>query len=34
MLKVNDKAPQFVLEDDSGQKFSLADQAGHKVLPA
>jgi len=32
MLKVNDKAPQFVLEDDSGQKFSLADQAGHKVL--
>jgi len=32
MLKVNDKAPQFVLEDDQGKKFSLADQAGHKVL--
>jgi len=32
MLKVNDKAPEFVLEDDQGRKFSLADQAGHKVL--
>jgi len=32
MLKVNDKAPPFVLEDDRGQKFSLAEQAGHKVL--
>jgi peroxiredoxin Q/BCP len=32
MLKVNDKAPQFVLEDDQGQTFSLAEQAGHRVL--
>jgi peroxiredoxin Q/BCP len=32
MLKVNDKAPPFVLEDDQGQRFSLADQAGRKVL--
>jgi len=32
MLKVNDKAPQFVLQDDQGQTFSLAEQAGHKVL--
>jgi peroxiredoxin Q/BCP len=32
MLKVNDKAPQFVLQDDRGKEFSLADQAGHKVL--
>ena len=32
MLKVNDKAPPFVLEDDQGQQFSLADQAGRKVL--
>jgi len=32
MLKVNDKAPPFVLEDDQGKQFSLADRAGHKVL--
>jgi peroxiredoxin len=32
MLKVNDKAPPFVLEDDQGQQFSLANQAGRKVL--
>jgi peroxiredoxin Q/BCP len=32
MLKVNDKAPQFVLEDDQGQPFSLSEQAGQKVL--
>ena len=32
MLKINDKAPQFVLKDDQGQAFSLAEQAGHKVL--
>ena len=32
MLKVNDKAPPFVLEDDQGGRFSLADQAGRKVL--
>ena len=32
MLKVNDKAPQFVLEDDQGQLFNLSEQAGHKVL--
>jgi len=32
MLKVNDKAPQFVLQDDQGQTFSLAEQSGHKVL--
>ena len=32
MLKVNDKAPQFVLEDDQGQPFNLSEKAGHKVL--
>lgn len=32
MLQVNDKAPPFVLEDDRGKTFSLAEQAGHKVL--
>jgi peroxiredoxin len=32
MLKVNDKAPQFVLPDDQGGQFSLAEQAGRKVL--
>jgi peroxiredoxin Q/BCP len=32
MLKVNDKAPPFVLEGDRGERFSLAEQAGHKVL--
>lgn len=32
MLKVNDKAPPFVLPDDQGGQFSLAEQAGRKVL--
>ena len=32
MLKVNDKAPPFVLLDDRGREFSLAQRAGHKVL--
>lgn len=32
MLQVNDKAPDFVLQDDQGGEFSLADQRGHKVL--
>ena len=32
MLKVNDKAPPFVLENVQGQQFSLANQAGRKVL--
>lgn len=32
MLKVNDKAPQFVLPDDQGGQFSLAEQAGQKIL--
>lgn len=32
MLKVNDKAPQFVLEDEQGRPFNLSEQAGHKVL--
>jgi peroxiredoxin Q/BCP len=32
MLNVNDKAPPFVLKDDKGQSFSLAEQAGRKIL--
>jgi peroxiredoxin Q/BCP len=32
MLKVNDKAPQFILQDDQGAQFSLAAQAGQKIL--
>ena len=32
MLKVNDKAPQFVLSDDQGGQFSLAEQTGQKIL--
>jgi peroxiredoxin Q/BCP len=32
MLKTNDKAPPFVLLDDRGREFSLAQRAGHKVL--
>jgi peroxiredoxin len=32
MLKVNDKAPQFILPDDQGGQFSLAEQAGQKIL--
>ena len=32
MIKVNDKAPQFVLKDDAGNDFSLAEKAGQKIL--
>ena len=32
MLQVNDKAPDFVLQDDRGEEFSLAAQRGRKVL--
>jgi peroxiredoxin Q/BCP len=32
MLKVNDKAPLFVLQDDQGGQFSLAEQAGQRLL--
>jgi peroxiredoxin Q/BCP len=32
VLKVNDKAPDFVLEDDQGRQFRLADQRGRKLL--
>ena len=32
MLKVDDKAPDFELEDDDGKIFRLSDQAGEKVL--
>jgi len=32
VLQVNDKAPDFELEDDQGQVFRLSDQRGHKVL--
>lgn len=32
MLKENDKAPLFVLPDDQGGQFSLAEQVGRKVL--
>ena len=32
MLKVSDKAPGFVLEDDQGGRFSLAENAGEKIL--
>ena len=32
MLQVNDKAPDFVLEDDQGGQFSLSEHAGEKVL--
>jgi peroxiredoxin len=32
MLSLNDKAPDFILQDDQGNDFSLADQAGRKVL--
>ena len=32
MLKVNDKAPLFVLQDDQAGQFSLAEQAGQKIL--
>ena len=32
MLKVNDKAPDFTLIDDSGEPFKLSDQTPEKVL--
>jgi len=32
MLQVNDKAPDFVLEDEEGKPFSLSRCAGEKVL--
>jgi len=32
MLKLNDKAPDFTLIDDSGRTFKLSDQATEKVL--
>jgi len=32
VLQVNDKAPDFVLEDDEGGQFSLSEHAGEKVL--
>ena len=32
MLKLNDKAPDFTLTDDSGEPFRLSDRAGEKVL--
>lgn len=32
MLKLGDKAPVFELEDDGGNPFRLADQAGRKTL--
>ena len=32
MLKVNDKAPDFTLTDDSGEPFKLSDQSPEKVL--
>ena len=34
MLKVDDKAPQFVLKDDQGNDFDLAAMAGQKILLA
>jgi peroxiredoxin Q/BCP len=32
MLKLNDPAPAFTLEDDKGQEFKLEDLRGSKVL--
>jgi peroxiredoxin Q/BCP len=32
VLQVNDKAPDFILEDDQGGQFSLSEHAGEKVL--
>jgi peroxiredoxin Q/BCP len=32
VLQVNDKAPDFVLEDDQGNEFRLSGQRGRKVL--
>jgi len=32
MLKLNENAPDFSLEDEHGKNFRLSDQAGEKVL--
>lgn len=32
MLQLNDKAPDFTLEDDRAETFKLSDHAGEKVL--
>ncbi len=32
MLQVNDKAPEFSLEDETGGEFSLADHRGEMIL--
>jgi peroxiredoxin Q/BCP len=32
MLKVGDKAPEFELESDTGERFSLASRRGEKLL--
>jgi len=32
MTKVNDKAPDFTLQSDSGDDFRLSDHAGEKIL--
>lgn len=32
MLKVNDKAPGFCLQSDSGEEYCLSDHADHRVL--
>lgn len=32
MLKVGDKAPQFSLQSDTGQPFSLKDFEGKRVV--
>lgn len=32
MLQVNDKAPDFTLEDEQGAKFTLSSRQGEKIL--
>lgn len=32
MIKINDKAPDFTLQSDSGDSFHLYDHAGEKIL--
>ena len=32
MVKVNDRAPDFVLQGDNGEDFRLSDHAGERVL--
>ena len=32
MVKVNDRAPDFVLQGDNGEDYRLSDHAGEKVL--